>query len=566
MDIVKEHLVILSVHLVRMSIRCSSGVVNRSNNESFVSSPDVEDVAYRGRVMLGVTVAALLLLVSGLVFNCLVFVIFHVFNRKRSYITISNRFVLNLSASNALMSAAVLPAILYSVLVADGGGTGVAGGLVKFGGIMGMEGFGEVGVVGGTGREETGEGGVGDRIEEVDGVREFSGFKGVQGEEGLGGVGGIEVGGLGLIGGVGRGVEIGRGAIEISEEDEEENEGDLRLGLVEEDGIEDEEDTVTREWTEDMDWTGPFGFATCNAIALLTLTSISASIFAVLLISIDRFYAVSRPLHYTRHVTSSKAWAMITGSWLASLFLGSLPLLGWGRVRYDPDKHLCLPHWAGHSWPDKSLAFVVVVVCFVVPLLVMALVYVSVIRAARRTAAQARRNSSTSGMSDPLAVNPRQSLDAMTLASSHRNLVRRRSSAGSCAAPVFYKEDWKAAKTGVVVMTTFVVCWLPFFTNVFMDTLSGCQNSTRHLGVIFVLLAVSSCIVNPLVYVYRTKSVRKQMLFACLSRGQGDAMVVLSSAAEGRRFSQPTNYSMAISANARTNVGQSSTPPKHNIS
>lgn len=542
-----------------MSIRCSSRMVNRSSNESFVLSSDVEEVAYRGKVMLGVTVASCLLLVSGIVFNCLVFVIFHVFNRKRTYITISNRFVLNLSASNAVMSAAVLPAILYSVLMTYGGEIGVAGGLGELGGIVGIEGFGEVGGAGRTGREETG-GGIG----EVDGVRELNGFNGFEGEEGLGG---IEVEGLGSVGGVGRGTEIGRDAREIGGVDGEAIQDGLRLGLVEEDGAEDGGGGVEeREWPADGDWPGPFGLATCHAIALITLTSISASIFAVLLISIDRFYAVSRPLHYAKHVTSSKAWAMIAGSWLSSLAFASFPLLGWGRVRYDPDTHLCLPDWAGQAWPDRSLAFFIVIVCFVAPLLVMTFVYVSVTRAARRTAAQARRNSSTSGMSDPVAVNPRQSLDAMTLASSHRNLVRRRSSAGSCAAPVFYKEDWKAAKTGFVVMTTFVICWLPFFTNVFMDALAGCQNSTRHLGVIFVLLAVSSCIVNPLVYVFRTKSVRQQLLFACFSRGHSDAMVVLNSAADGRRFSQPTNYSIAISANVRTNIGQSSTPLKHNPS
>lgn len=544
-----------------MSIRCSSRMVNRSSNESFLSSPDVEEVAYRGKVLLVVTVASCLLLVSGIVFNCLVFVIFHVFNRKRTYITISNRFVLNLSASNAVMSAAVLPAIMYSVLMTYGGEIGVAGGLAELRGIGGIEGFGEVGGAGRTGREETG-GSIGDRSGEVNGVRELSGFNGVEGEKGLGG---IEVEGLGPIGGVGRGTEIGRDAREISGEDGETIEDGLRLGLVEEDGAEEGGGGVEeREWAADRDWPGPFGLATCHAIALISLTSISASIFAVLLISIDRFYAVSRPLHYAKHVTSSKAWAMIAGSWLSSLAFASLPLLGWGRVRYDPDTHLCLPYWAGQAWPDRSLAFAVVIVCFVVPLLIMTFVYVSVTRAARRTAAQARRNSSTSGMSDPVAVNPRQSLDAMTLASSHRNLVRRRSSAGSCAAPVFYKEDWKAAKTGVIVMTTFVICWLPFFTNIFKDALSGCQNSARHLGVIFVLLAVSSCIVNPLVYVFRTKSVRRQLLFACFSRGHSDATVVLNSATDGRRFSQPTNYSIAISANVRTNIGHSSTPLKHN--
>lgn len=413
--------------------RCTERLDNESDwkNTSTESSARPHDVILRRQFIVWLSA---ILIVFGLASNFLVFVIFHVFNRRRSFITISNRFVLNLAAANGFMSSAVLPFVLYSALVV--------------------------------------------------------------------------------------------------ENEQNENAGERK--------------------SEDS---GPFSPVFCRVSALTTLSSISVSIGAAVLIAVDRFYAVNRPLHYTNHITSTKAWAMIVGSWTTSVAVSALPLLDWDRVRYHRTRYLCLPHLAGQTWLDRTAVVGVVLVYFVLPLVFMVFVYTSVSKAARRTAAQARRNSATSGMSDHVtAVDRTYHRRLSDVTASSRNLVRRRSSAGSCAALVFYKEDWKAAKTGAVMTSAFVACWMPFFADVFSDAIDdviGCVIGTeiKDYEVFFVLLAVSSCVVNPLVYVFRTKAGRDLLLALCYSRySRGDerypAAALLSSAAaaaETRRLSQHGN-------------------------
>lgn len=61
--------------------------------------------------------------------------------------------------------------------------------------------------------------------------------------------------------------------------------------------------------------------ALCRAMDAVSELVASASVFATLLIAIDRFCAITDPLHYHMLVTRPKSVAMIAGGWVLAALI-----------------------------------------------------------------------------------------------------------------------------------------------------------------------------------------------------------------------------------------------------
>lgn len=84
------------------------------------------------------------------------------------------------------------------------------------------------------------------------------------------------------------------------------------------------------------------------------------------------------------------------------------------------------------------------------------------------------------------------------------------------------KEKWvldekRIANTGIVVIASYAVCWVPVFM-VMLFHLEGTQR--RWWITLSSWMAMASCAINPYVYVFRSRSLRKQasLLLARLIR------------------------------------------------
>ncbi|KAK2171009.1 hypothetical protein NP493_1115g00001 [Ridgeia piscesae] len=259
--------------------------------------------------------------------------------------------------------------------------------------------------------------------------------------------------------------------------------------------------SVTQTWRLGVTWCRLSGFATTLLFA--------ACIFTLLVISVDRYYAVIRPLHYSIHITSRRLCCFLGAIWGSACAIAAPPLVGWNRITYQADKNLCTVDWRSQSAADRAYTYTFLVVCFCLPLAVMAWVYVRIFRAAQSTSARARRNSTEVGL-----VQHAGSGGALQAAHARRQnaQLRRGSTSGGTGRGLFmlHKDDHKAAKTGLIVMTAFVVCWLPFFSLIAVEASAG-GDAARHLpgwlGSAAVWIAFCGCALNPLVYVFRSKAI-----------------------------------------------------------
>ena len=275
--------------------------------------------------------------------------------------------------------------------------------------------------------------------------------------------------------------------------------------------------SVTGAWRLGDTW--------CRLSGVATTMLFAACIFTLLVISVDRYYAVIRPLHYSLHITSRRLWCFLAAIWLSACAIAVPPVVGWNRITYQPEKNICTVDWRSQSPADRAYTYSFLVMCFCLPFAVMAWVYVRIFRAVQSTSARARRNSTEVGLVQHAVGNC-----ALQTANSRRptlqQQLRRVSASAGSGRGIFllHKDDHKAAKTGLIVMAAFVVCWLPLFTLIAIEATAGDDTGRLlpgWLGRAAVWTAFCGCALNPLVYVFRSKAIIqacRRRLPCCLRR------------------------------------------------
>ena len=101
--------------------------------------------------------------------------------------------------------------------------------------------------------------------------------------------------------------------------------------------------------------------------------------------------------------------------------------------------------------------------------------------------------------------------------------VRRRSSTVGKSLLLFHAEDSRAAKTGLIIMFTFTLCWVPLAVLIVFEALLTDNGETNdESGTIpawveacTIWVALAGCALNPIVYVFRSQKV-KQEIKQCL--------------------------------------------------
>ncbi|XP_062979175.1 sphingosine 1-phosphate receptor 2 [Elgaria multicarinata webbii] len=186
--------------------------------------------------------------------------------------------------------------------------------------------------------------------------------------------------------------------------------------------------------------------------------TLAASVFSLLAIAIERHVAITKVKVYSSD-KNCRMVLLIGACWVISAAIGGLPILGWNCLLDLKECSTVLPLYS-----KRYIVFVVTV--FTAILFAIVVLYVRIYRIVR---------------------------------SSHAEM------AGSQTVALL--------RTVTIVLGAFIICWLPAFTILLIDT--SCTRKTcpiLYQSKYFFAFATLNSAINPLIYTLRSKDMRKEFL------------------------------------------------------
>ncbi|XP_069794122.1 sphingosine 1-phosphate receptor 1 [Narcine bancroftii] len=204
--------------------------------------------------------------------------------------------------------------------------------------------------------------------------------------------------------------------------------------------------------------------------------ALAASVLSLLAIAIERYLTMMK-LKPHHSGSSQRVFLLISGCWLLSLLLGSLPIMGWNCLRGFPHCSTVLPLYHKHY-----ILFCTSVFSFI--LLAIVLLYVRIYLLVRAR---------TRHINNRYRVHPNRN-DEKALA---------------------------LLKTVIIVLSGFIACWSPLFVLLLFDVaceVRGCP--VLYQAEWFLALAVLNSAMNPIIYTLTNREMRRAFgrLICCVSR------------------------------------------------
>ncbi|GJQ83396.1 hypothetical protein Trydic_g18175 [Trypoxylus dichotomus] len=270
-----------------------------------------------------------------------------------------------------------------------------------------------------------------------------------------------------------------------------------------------------------------FGYFMCDVWNSLDVYFSTASILHLCCISVDRYYAIVRPLKYPTSMTKGVVALMICATWISPAIISFLPIFkGWYTTEAnqkfrEEHKDAC------EFRVNKPYAVISSSISFWIPCMIMVFTYLAIFREANRQekelysrhgAAMLLHNqnntngdmhSNSGGSSKTLMHEINQDLHHTP--TKEKNIIKM-------------KREHKAARTLGIIMGTFILCWLPFFSWYVITSLcTSCDNPDILVSIVFWIGYFNSTL-NPVIYAYFNREFREafkntlEYLFCTLCR------------------------------------------------
>lgn len=271
---------------------------------------------------------------------------------------------------------------------------------------------------------------------------------------------------------------------------------------------------VTRRWN--------FSTFLCDLWNSLDVYFSTASILHLCCISVDRYYAIVKPLKYPISMTKRVVAIMILNTWISPALLSFLPIFaGW----YTTEAHLKFVQDNPHECKfvvNDVYAIVSSSISFWIPCTIMIFTYAAIFREANRQEKQMlmrhgnamlmHRHSNIAGPggggggggTNGEALSGSGSSKTLTL-----NEVEQDHTPTKDKHLIKMKREHKAARTLGIIMGTFILCWLPFFIWYLLTSLcSSCEFPDIFVAIVFWIGYFNSTL-NPLIYAYFNRDFRE---------------------------------------------------------
>ena len=242
---------------------------------------------------------------------------------------------------------------------------------------------------------------------------------------------------------------------------------------------------------EDVSWIpGTLGNLTCKLVFYIIPVSIAATVFTMMFISFDRFYAIFYPL---REKIFRKPKILSATIWILSLVL-MVPYPMLYQIEYNPqvDKHFCVQVW---PWQDKNdvsnaetyrvlriFHITIFVVLYAWPLTITAVIYFLICR-------------------------------KLWLRKIPGNVTTTNRAAAE-------KSKRKVVRLLVVIVLVFAICWFPNYVDHYIWFVRPDLRYSipEEAQLMFLWLAHANSAINPCLYILLNSKFRKELFATIVCR------------------------------------------------
>ncbi|XP_044733556.1 histamine H2 receptor [Chrysoperla carnea] len=237
----------------------------------------------------------------------------------------------------------------------------------------------------------------------------------------------------------------------------------------------------------------PRNLHACLLTVSLLVVLCTISIFCLVAVSVDRYWAILYPMGYSRTVRTKTAIVIISICWVAGTFVGFLPLLGWNAGWENGNNCLFV------KVMDYSYLVFLYFATIITPSLLLALFYAHIYHVILKQLRQI------------VTVNPSPGHRGSSLRAHSGTMLRVLGAA--------QKREVKATQNLSIIVLFFIVCWMPLYTiNCVQAFCRTCEVSELVMKSCIILSHMNSA-GNPLLYAYHLRDFRaalKHFLYSLL--------------------------------------------------
>ncbi|XP_044742715.1 octopamine receptor beta-2R-like [Chrysoperla carnea] len=256
-----------------------------------------------------------------------------------------------------------------------------------------------------------------------------------------------------------------------------------------------------------------FGYFMCDVWSASDVYFSTASILHLCCISVDRYYAIVKPLKYPINMTKRVVAVMLLSTWVSPALISFVPIFAdLYTTNENRDFRTHNPEVCDFR-VNKVYAVISSSISFWIPCTIMIFTYLQIFREANRQEKQLhsrhgnamlmhRENtngdmlSSSGGSSKTLTANEINPDHLHHTPTKDRNIIKM-------------KREHKAARTLGIIMGTFILCWLPFFVVYITTSLCPECYCPDFIVIAVFWIGYFNSTLNPLIYAYFNRDFRE---------------------------------------------------------
>jgi len=233
----------------------------------------------------------------------------------------------------------------------------------------------------------------------------------------------------------------------------------------------------------------PFGWNNgefmCNLWAFMYLIAAPTSILNLMAVSMDRYQAISAPLRYYDKMRPKRVLTIIAAIWLYSLTFTIVGMVGWPFYEQSVNYGMCFFNIHPYYSVVSSVAN------FILPTVVMCVIYFKIYQIASAHAHRIEKQEVTTSV----ASGSNEETGNLT---SEKKRIKR---------------NIKAAKTIAIIVSTFLLCWMPLTLISTVGSLcKECMVEEPEVFQSLVVLAYLNSALNPILYSFLNREFRESFI------------------------------------------------------